>query len=120
MHHDLIVKMLNDRYGIQTRGGCSCAGTYGHYLLGIDHDESDKIIYTMTQGNLLMKPGWVRFSIHPTTSNEEIKYVCDSLIELATNCVEWAKDYEFHEGRFTHKDEAKKPYSPLSTDWFDL
>lgn len=120
MHHDLIVKMLNDRYGIQTRGGCSCAGTYGHYLLGIDHDESDKIIYTMSQGNLLMKPGWVRFSIHPTTSNEEIKYVCDSLIELASKCEEWSKDYEFHQGKFTHRDEAKEPYTPLSEDWFDL
>ena len=120
MHHDLIVKMLNDRYGIQTRGGCSCAGTYGHYLLGIDHDESDQIIYTMSQGNLLMKPGWVRVSIHPTTSNKEIKFICDSLIELAKNCEEWSEDYEFHEGKFTHKKESKAPYSPLNTNWFDL
>ncbi len=120
MHHDLAVKMLNDRYGIQTRGGCSCAGTYGHYLLGIDHDASDEIIYKMSQGNLLMKPGWVRVSIHPTTSNEEISYVCDSLIELAANYPEWAEDYEFHNGKFTHRKEAQTPYSPLSSNWFDL
>jgi selenocysteine lyase/cysteine desulfurase len=120
MHHDLAVKMLNDRYGIQTRGGCSCAGTYGHYLLQIDHNKSDEIIGKMSEGNYLLKPGWVRFSIHPTTTNAEIAYVCDSLIELANNYEEWIKEYELNKGKFTHRSEELKPFSPLETDWFDL
>jgi selenocysteine lyase/cysteine desulfurase len=120
MHHDLAVKILNDRYGIQTRGGCSCAGTYGHYLLGIDHEASDEIISKVTEGNYLLKPGWVRFSIHPTTTNAEIVFVCDSLIELANNYKEWSKDYVLNKGKFTHLSEDLKPYSPLKPDWFDL
>ncbi len=120
MHHDLAVKMLNDRYGIQTRGGCSCAGTYGHYLLQIDHNKSDEIIGKMSEGNYLLKPGWVRFSIHPTTTNAEIAYVCDSLIELANNYEEWFKEYEFNQGKFTHLSEELKPFSPLESEWFDL
>jgi selenocysteine lyase/cysteine desulfurase len=120
MHHDLAVKMLNDRYGIQTRGGCSCAGTYGHYLLQIDHNKSDEIIGKMSEGNYLLKPGWVRFSIHPTTTNAEIAYVCDSLIELANNYEEWFKEYEFNKGKFTHRSEELKPFSPLESTWFDL
>jgi selenocysteine lyase/cysteine desulfurase len=120
MHHDLAVKILNDRYGIQTRGGCSCAGTYGHYLLGIDHEASDEIISKVTEGNYLLKPGWVRFSIHPTTTNAEIVFVCDSLIELAKNYKEWSKDYVLNKGKFTHRSEDLIPYSPLKPDWFDL
>ncbi|MBT8263228.1 MAG: aminotransferase class V-fold PLP-dependent enzyme [Bacteroidia bacterium] len=120
LHHDLAVKMLNDRYGIQSRGGCSCAGTYGHYLLEIDHQKSDEIIGKMKAGNIMMKPGWVRLSIHPTTTNEEVIYVCDSLIELANNYEEWSKDYVFDNGKFTHQSESLKPYSPLDSDWFDV
>jgi selenocysteine lyase/cysteine desulfurase len=37
IHYNLIVKILSDRFGIQVRGGCACAGTYGHYLLHVSH-----------------------------------------------------------------------------------
>jgi selenocysteine lyase/cysteine desulfurase len=43
LHYNLIVKLLNDRFGIQSRGGCSCAGTYGHYLLHVDPAKSKRI-----------------------------------------------------------------------------
>ncbi|GAL81110.1 cysteine desulfurase [Algibacter lectus] len=42
-HYNLIVKLLNDRFGVQSRGGCSCAGTYGHYLLNVDEPTSKSI-----------------------------------------------------------------------------
>jgi selenocysteine lyase/cysteine desulfurase len=57
VHYNLIVKLLNDRYGIQVRGGCSCAGTYGHYLLHVDQDYSRKITRQIDQGDLSNKPG---------------------------------------------------------------
>ncbi len=120
LHHDLAVKMLNDRYGIQTRGGCSCAGTYGHYLLGIDHQKSDEIISKLEAGTCKMKPGWIRFSIHPTTTNEEIQYVCDSLIELANNYTDWQKDYHKINETFCHKNEKETQASALQEDWFRL
>jgi selenocysteine lyase/cysteine desulfurase len=120
LHHDLAVKILNDRFGIQTRGGCSCAGTYGHYLLEIDHEKSDSIINQMAAGNLLLKPGWIRLSIHPTTTDEELRYVCQSILQLADNHKDWAKDYRFVGGVFCHVTENGSPESPMKEAWFEL
>lgn len=79
MHYNSIVRDLNDNYGIQTRGGCSCAGTYGHYLLGIDAARSQAIRQKLLAGDLRSKPGWVRVSVHPTTTDAEIDYLVDAL-----------------------------------------
>ena len=73
IHYNLIVLLLNDRYGIQVRGGCSCAGTYGHYLLNIDKTASKQISEKINHGDMSTKPGWVRFSIHPIMTDEEIR-----------------------------------------------
>ena len=93
LHYNLGVKMLNDRFGIQTRGGCSCAGTYGHYLFNVSHEQSDTITNEISSGNCSSKPGWIRMSIHPTMSNEEVIFILDSIEELATNFKEWKSDY---------------------------
>ena len=120
LHHDLAVKILNDRYGIQTRGGCSCAGTYGHYLLQIDQLASSEIIEKVSCGLTELKPGWVRISFHPTTSNEEIVKVCEALHELADNAEEWKKDYVYEKGHFRHKLETPQNDVPLRDSWFEL
>ncbi len=117
LHHELAVKILNDRFGIQTRGGCSCARTYGHYLLKIDHQKSDEIIGKLEDGTCEYKPGWVRFSIHPTTTNSEIKYVCDSIISLSENYIDWVKDYKAVDDKYVHKYEVALP---LQDDWFRI
>ncbi|HEX9511856.1 MAG TPA: aminotransferase class V-fold PLP-dependent enzyme, partial [Puia sp.] len=78
-HYSLIVKILNDRFGIQARGGCSCAGTYGHLLLRIDEARSFEILNLLRAGEMLCKPGWVRLSIHPTMTNTEIDYIMDAI-----------------------------------------
>ena len=96
MHFNLGVKILNDRFGIQTRGGCSCAGTYGHYLLHVDQETSNNLVCQITSGDLIQKPGWIRMSVHPTTTSQEIEYVCDSIKELAQNHTQWAKDYQYN------------------------
>jgi selenocysteine lyase/cysteine desulfurase len=96
LHYNLGVKLLNDKFGIQTRGGCSCAGTYGHYLLHVDQETSNEITCSITSGDLERKPGWIRMSIHPTTTSAEIQYVCDAIIELAENFTSWASDYEYN------------------------
>src|SRR5690606_149064 len=90
LHFNLGVKLLNDVYGIQTRGGCSCAGTYGHYLLHVDYETSHKLTDKITAGDLIEKPGWIRMSLHPTTTDEEVRYVCESIAELASNFQKWA------------------------------
>ncbi len=109
-HFNLIVKLLNDRFGIQTRGGCSCAGTYGHYLLHIDDKSSEEIKNAILEGELSARPGWVRMSIHPTMTDEEVKYICDSIKKVAQNHKDWAKDYLYipEKNDFVHK---SKPYA---------
>ena len=74
----------------------------------------------MQLGDFLLKPGWVRISIHPTTTNDEASYICDSLIALSENYEQWKEEYRFHEGVFTHVSEEKEPTSVLQNSWFEL
>ena len=113
LHYNLGVKLLNDRYGIQVRGGCSCAGTYGHYLLNVTPEYSGKITCKINAGDLSEKPGWIRMSLHPTTTNQELDFILNAIETLAKNHENWAKDYDYnlHTNEFTHKlvhDESMK------------
>ncbi|WP_054851367.1 aminotransferase class V-fold PLP-dependent enzyme [Olleya sp. ITB9] len=121
LHFNLGVKLLNDKFGIQTRGGCSCAGTYGHYLLHVDQQQSHDLVNEISLGDLIRKPGWIRLSVHPTTTCNEVDYVCESLIALAENHEEWAKDYEYNKANneFIHKSFIPKNDVRVS-DWFEL
>lgn len=96
IHHNLIVRLLNDRFGIQTRGGCSCAGTYGHVLLNIDFHESRRITDKIDIGDWSEKPGWVRISVHPTMKDEEIYYISDALNEITMKYQDWMGRYKFN------------------------
>ncbi|NOR86593.1 MAG: aminotransferase class V-fold PLP-dependent enzyme [Bacteroidales bacterium] len=96
IHYNLVVKILNDRFGIQVRGGCACAGTYGHFLMGITPEVSEKIVKKISNGDLSSKPGWVRLSLHPTMTNSELDLVATALRELSENIDEWEKDYKYN------------------------
>jgi len=96
VHYDLIVKLLNDRFGIQTRGGCSCAGTYGHYLLNMDASLSKAIGEKIAEGCILNRPGWVRMSIHPTMTNAEVTFICDAIATIAQHVDCWKRDYQYN------------------------
>lgn len=95
LHYNLAVKLLNDKFGIQTRGGCSCAGTYGHFLLHVTKETSKSITDNINQGDCSLKPGWVRLSLHPIMTNEEVLYVADAIKQLAENHKTWAMDYNY-------------------------
>ena len=121
IHFNLVVKLLNDRYGIQTRGGCSCAGTYGHFLLNVDQETSYSIKDQILEGCSTEKPGWVRLSLHPTTTDFELDFICNSLLELCENINEWGKDYEYD---FSKNDYVHKSIAPIEkelvADWFKV
>ncbi|MGJ8593762.1 MAG: aminotransferase class V-fold PLP-dependent enzyme [Aquaticitalea sp.] len=123
LHYNLGVKILNDKFGIQTRGGCSCAGTYGHFLLHVDVEHSHELTSEISLGELTRKPGWIRMSIHPTTTNAEIEYVCESLKELAKNHQTWSKEYDYvrSSNEFVHKQQAAmvSNETPINS-WFEL
>jgi len=119
MHYNLGVKILNDRFGIQTRGGCSCAGTYGHFLLHVDQQESNDLIKKIDDGCLIERPGWIRMSIHPTSTNEEVDFICNSIKELAENIENWQSDYKYNAqtNEFVHKLDSKYEIELVKT-WF--
>lgn len=96
VHYNLVAKFLNDKYGIQSRGGCSCAGTYGHYLLNLSPVVSDVIQEMIHAGCYIDRPGWVRVSLHPTMSNAEVDYICDALEEIVMHHKEWEQDYTYN------------------------
>ncbi len=120
-HYNLIVKMLNDRFGIQARGGCCCAGTYGHKLLQVDEIKSHEILNGIRSGNLMCKPGWVRLSIHPTMTNAEIDYVMDATELVASHFQEWAEDYIYHpkSNEYSFKG-AEAREQGRGVDWFNI
>jgi selenocysteine lyase/cysteine desulfurase len=108
LHYNLVVKLLSDRYGIQVRGGCACAGTYGHYLLDVTYDHSHRITEMINRGDLSEKPGWVRLSIHPTMTDEELETVIRALGEIRDHAPEWSAEYTYNRrtNEFTHMNDT--------------
>jgi selenocysteine lyase/cysteine desulfurase len=120
-NYNLFVKMLNDRFGIQTRGGCSCAGTYGHLLLHVGETRSYEILNLIRAGDQSCKPGWIRLSIHPIMTNAAIHFIMDAIELTASHFQEWMADYSYdpQSGNYTFKgDEERK--QRRTEDWFTL
>ncbi len=104
IHYNLLVRLLNDRFGVQVRGGCSCAGTYGHYLLHVDPNRSSAITDKIDHGDLSDKPGWVRMSLHPTTTTAEVHALAEAVRACVAHATEWGADYRYSSktNEFTH------------------
>lgn len=121
VHYNLVVKILNDRFGIQVRGGCACAGTYGHFLLDVSYEQSKEITERITMGDLSDKPGWVRLSLHPTMTDEDLYFIIDAINQVAVNHEEWGKDYLYnkHDNEFKHMDDPEDQTVKV-LDWFIL
>ncbi len=119
IHFNLVVKILNDRYGIQVRGGCSCAGTYGHYLLHVDPTRSHRITQKISEGDLSEKPGWVRMSLHPTMTNEELYTIISALKELVENIKTWEQDYIYKASTNEFYNKDGNDLNKLVEDWFN-
>ncbi len=121
IHFNLMVKLLNDIYGIQMRGGCSCAGTYGHYLLHIDPSRSKKITTMIDNHDFSEKPGWVRFSLHPTMTEEELYFVMNGIDDIVTNVNTYLKDYVYNKdnNEYYHNSELENNFEFLDK-WFSL
>lgn len=120
IHHNLVTRLLNDRFGIQVRGGCSCAGTYGHFLLNVDFSMSKEITDMIDAGDLSLKPGWIRLSLHPTMTDEELVLICNAINQIVENIKVWQKDYTYdrHTNEFNHF--RLQENSSAISDWFKL
>ena len=121
IHYNLVVRLLSDRFGIQVRGGCACAGTYGHYLLDVSYEKSKHITELINLGDLSQKPGWIRLSLHPTMTDDEIYFIADALKQIRMNYEKWQQDYEYipRRNEFVNK-LFPAPGNHLVDNWLNL
>lgn len=111
LHHNYVVAVLNDLFGIQARGGCSCAGPYGHRLLGIDLERSHEFEREITGGCEGIKPGWVRVNFNYFISDTVADYVIDAVRIVARDGWRLLGDYLFDPltGRWRHREGVVEP-----------
>jgi selenocysteine lyase/cysteine desulfurase len=116
LHHNFVVAVLNDLFGIQSRGGCSCAGPYGHRLLGIDLDTSHEYEREISQGCEGIKPGWVRVNFNYFISDPVFEYIVKAVRLIADHGWALLPQYRFDAltGRWHHRDGAVEPPLRLS------
>ncbi|MEO8094593.1 MAG: aminotransferase class V-fold PLP-dependent enzyme, partial [Pseudolysinimonas sp.] len=98
LHHNVVVAILSDLFGIQSRGGCSCAGPYGHRLLGIDIERSHEFEREITGGCEGIKPGWVRVSFNYFISDAVFQYIVDAVSLIAEHGARLLPQYRFDLG----------------------
>ncbi len=111
LHHNFVVSVLNDLFGIQSRGGCSCAGPYGHRLLGIDLERSHQFEREISRGCEGIKPGWVRVSFNYFIDERVFDYIVKAVDLIATSGEKLLPDYRFDllTGLWHHKRGAVEP-----------
>ncbi|MFG2848626.1 aminotransferase class V-fold PLP-dependent enzyme [Kitasatospora sp. NPDC048296] len=115
LHHNFVVALLNDLFGIQARGGCSCAGPYGHRLLGIGGDHSgalrDEIVMRGHEG---IKPGWTRVSFPYFMSDTVRDFIVEAVDLIATDGYRLLPDYRFTPGAGLWRHRLAPMEPPLS------
>lgn len=105
LHHKFVTALLNDLFGIQSRAGCSCAGPYGHRLLDIDQDTSERYREVVRHGHCGIKPGWCRVGLHWVMDDAEADFVIEAVLFLANYGHLFLTHYDFDLtcGTWTHK-----------------
>ena len=121
LHHNYVVALLSDLFGIQSRGGCSCAGPYGHRLLGIDLDRSHAFEHEIALGCEGIKPGWTRVSFNYFISEAVFEYLVAAVDMVATHGWKLLPEYHFDptSGLWKHRAGAVEPALRLSQLRYD-
>jgi selenocysteine lyase/cysteine desulfurase len=121
LHHNFVVALLNDLFGIQSRGGCSCAGPYGHRLLGIDLDRSHAYESQISGGCEGIKPGWVRINFNYFLCDEVRDYIIEAVEFIAEEGWRFLPDYRFDQvsGLWRHRGGPVEPPLRLAQLSFD-
>jgi len=109
IHHQLFTRMLSDRYGIQARGGCVCAGPYGHRLLHVPREASEHIRAEIRAGHEIEKPGWIRVGLTYMMGDATADFIIQSVDELASDPGAIAARYHCDEGKalFAYHDDMQ-------------
>ena len=121
LHHNYVVSLLNDLFGIQSRGGCSCAGPYGHRLLGIDLERSHEFEREIGRGCEGIKPGWVRVNFNYFISEAVFEFILSAVELVATDGWRLLPEYRFEpaSGLWSHVGGTAEPPLSLRDVGFD-
>jgi selenocysteine lyase/cysteine desulfurase len=120
LHHNFIVALLNDLFGIQSRGGCACAGPYGHRLLGIEADRAMAYEREVERGCEGIKPGWVRVNFNYFASEAVFEYLLAAVDLAASEGWRLLPQYRFEAatGLWKHAGgQARPPMSLFDVDY---
>ena len=116
LHYNFVVALLNDLFGIQARGGCSCAGPYGHRLLGIDDAQTERIEAAVANGCEVIKPGWIRVNFNYFIEEEAFQFIVDAVHLVADQG--WRLlplyTYDARSALWRHRDGLPKPAASLN------
>ncbi|MDH3462757.1 MAG: aminotransferase class V-fold PLP-dependent enzyme [Acidimicrobiia bacterium] len=115
LHYNFVVAVLNDLFGIQARGGCSCAGPYGHRLLGIDAATSSRFEAVVADGCEVIKPGWVRVNFNYFIPEAEFQYILEAIQMIANDGWRLLPLYEYDAATalWCHRNGLPKPPASL-------
>jgi selenocysteine lyase/cysteine desulfurase len=119
LHYAYVVALLNDLFGIQARGGCSCAGPYGHSLLGIDAEASHRLDEEVTRGNAVLRPGWVRMNFNYFLDDESVEYLLKAMELIAEHGWKLLTHYCYLKDSGTWVYRGAPLALPVSLDDFD-
>jgi hypothetical protein len=117
LHYGFVVALLNDLFGIQVRGGCSCAGPYGHALLDMDMTYSRALEAEITQGNAILRPGWVRLNFNYFIADAEFDYLVEAIKLVAEQGWRMLPFYHFdtEAGTWRYENRKQLPSHNLSS-----
>ncbi|MGO8887681.1 MAG: hypothetical protein ACLQI7_29190, partial [Streptosporangiaceae bacterium] len=116
LHHNFVVAVLNDLFGIQARGGCSCAGPYGHRLLAIGAARSHALRDEIGHGCEGVKPGWSRVNLNYFISAAQADYIAAAVELIAADGYRLLPQYRFdpHTGLWRHASGPPRPQITLT------
>ncbi|SDR48468.1 aminotransferase class V-fold PLP-dependent enzyme [Pseudovibrio sp. Tun.PSC04-5.I4] len=120
LHYSFIVALLNDMFGIQARGGCSCAGPYGHTLLGMDMDYSKALEAQLLDGHMILRPGWIRLNFNYFIVEETFEYLVRAVELVAEHGWKLLPFYRFDPEGSVWRYQNRKTVLAASLDEFDF
>ena len=116
LHHGFVVALLNDLFGIQVRGGCSCAGPYGHHLLHLTDEQSTAIEKLVSEGESILKPGWVRLNFNYFLDEETVDYLIDAIELIANYGHRMLPYYQYDAGSGVWRYQGQEADAPMTLD----
>ena len=82
--HRAFTRALSERFGIQARGGCACAGPYVHRLLQIGDTQSEALREEILAGDESHKPGFVRLNLSVLMEDETVETILAAVVALVS------------------------------------